>query len=59
MTLDEPKNLFSDSDKDTDRLIGRVLAGNVHIHILFRFHIKTTNIFNHIHALYAFDIQYN
>lgn len=27
MTLDEPKNLFADSDKDTDRLIGRVLAG--------------------------------
>lgn len=30
MTLDEPKNLFADSDKDTDRLIGRVLAGMSH-----------------------------
>lgn len=42
MTLDEPKHLFADSDKDTDRLIGRVLAGMSQISFIYK---TTDNIY--------------
>lgn len=50
MTLDEPKHLFADSDKDTDRLIGRVLAGMSQIS-WFSFHIQ--NHRQHINHSYT------
>lgn len=57
MTLDEPKHLFTDSDKDTDRLIGRVLAGmsQILVHIQkpqttymyqFIYNMRTYSTFN-------------